>query len=552
MAVGVRRFALGGLTALCGLVVAASPALASSSQVAMFEDTGVVANPGPTLHTLQLLGVDEVRIYMPWQDLAPASHSKHRPSHFHGADPAAYPDAIWAPWDAAIRQAQTDGITVNLDVAGGEPRWAAGPGLPTDQPHPSWDPDPVQYGAFYRAVATRYSGNYNPVTHRLDPKNHADLPAIRSWSVWNEPDYGPSLAPQGVPGHLTIERSPLTYRHLVDSAWTALMQSGHSRDTILFGELAPRGYPAKEDPHYSWGVFSGMTPLNFLRNLYCVGPDWHPLKGTAARLRGCPTTAAGARAFRGAHPALFSASGFADHPYSRWYPPNVEAKPDPNYSTLAQIGQLESALDRLQRVYGSHRRFPIWDTEYGYITSPPKHSTRKLPYVSPATAAGYINQAEYISWRDPRIASFMQYLLRDPERATAGNTYGGFASGLVSFDGRLKVTYSAWRLPLYLPQTSFRRGRSLEVWGCARPVFFALRDVPGEQQTVQIQFARAHSSSFSTLRTVTVTDSHGYFDTHLALPASGTVRLVYHYPPDDPSFPSDYPVYSRHVHVTAR
>ena len=65
----------------------------------------------------------------------------------------------------------------------------------------------------------------------------------------------------------------------------------------------------------------------------------------------------------------------------RWYAPNHELDPDPtngsitaDYTSLGVIGNLGRALDRLQRVYGSDTRFPIYDTEFGYITSPPKRS----------------------------------------------------------------------------------------------------------------------------------------------------------------------------------
>src|SRR5947209_8881013 len=194
---------------------------------------------------------------------------------------------------------------------------------------------------FFKPVALRYTGNFNPVTGKQDPGNANDLPRIGIWSIWNEPDYGPSLAPQGLPGHLSVEYSPQMYRNMVDQAWTALQHTGHGHDTILFGELAPRG-------RRSWGVFSGMKPLIFLRAMYCVDANYRPLRGTAARLRGCPTTATGMRQFRAAHPALFGATGFSDHPYMRWYPPNDEWSPDPyyhtstgDYSSLGDIGQLE-------------------------------------------------------------------------------------------------------------------------------------------------------------------------------------------------------------------
>ena len=66
----------------------------------------------------------------------------------------------------------------------------------------------------------------------------------------------------------------------------------------------------------------------------------------------------------------------------------------------------------------------------------------------------------------------MQYLLGDPLPALS-NDYGGFASGLIAFNGTPKPTYDAYRLPLYLPGNGTTGGR-LEVWGCARPA--QLRD----------------------------------------------------------------------------
>ena len=105
-------------------------------------------------------------------------------------------------------------------------------------------------------------------------------------------------------------------------------------------------------------------------------------------------------------------------------------------------------------MYGSHKRFPIYNTEFGYITTPPKHDSKKTPWVGQAKAAYYLNWAEYISWRNPRLISFSQYLLYDPLPARPGNDWGGFASGLLSYGKhKPKATYAAWRLPLYMPVT---------------------------------------------------------------------------------------------------
>ncbi len=542
------------MVAVAVILIPAAEASASSTQVSVIEDdVHLQADPSGTLARMRALGADVVRVSVPWQAVAPSPGSARAPAGFSASDPASYPPANWRLWDEIVVDAGRDGLTVDLDLMGGAPRWALGPGRPKGNSNPNWEPSPAAYGAFVQAVATRYSGAYDPRAGAVVPVAPADLPGapgdlprVAFWSIWNEPNYGPSLAPQGVPGDLAVENSPHMYRRMVDAAWAGLTAAGHGpgTDTILFGEFAPRG-------ENRWGVFSGMTPLNFLRALYCVDSSYRELRGAAARLRGCPTTPAGSRRFRSLHPALFAASGVADHPYSRWYPPNVEVDPDPTngvstagYASLAVIANLGRALDRVQRVYGSSRRFPIWSTEFGYITSPPKRSPdprsrRRVLYVSPSVAAGYDNWAEYISWRNLRVRSFAQYPLYDPVRAARSNDWGGFASGLETFAGVPKATYAAWRLPVFLPVTSGRRGRSLEVWGCVRPAGVALRG-GGSPQTAEIEFAPGMSGAFTTIQTVTPSDpSNCYFDVRVKFPGSGTVRLSYDDSALDPTLTAD-------------
>jgi hypothetical protein len=538
---------------------AAGQAAAARGQVSIFEDDPhLMADSSGTLERLRLLGVQEVRVAVHWQLIAPKPTSRRRPAHFNAADPAAYPASTWAPWDAIVKDADKAGITVLFDVIGGAPLWATGPGAPRSKLFYQWEPSAAEYGQFVRALGTRYSGRYDPKLRKLRPGSPDDLPPVNSWSIWNEPDYGPSLAPQGLPGHLTIEHAPEMYRALLDAGWSALRATGHGRDTIMFGELAPRG-------EKKWGVFSGMKPLVFLRSLYCVDSSYRPLRGAAASERGCPSTPAGSARFRAAHPALFAAGGFADHPYMRWYPPNQEQQPDPEYSSLGEIGRLERALDHLQAVYRSHVRLPIFDTEFGYITTPPKHDNQverngmRYPWVTQQTAAAYLNWAEFIHWRDRRIASFAQYLLYDPLPALKSNDWGSFASGLINYGPRQvpKPTYYAWRMPLYLPVTTTTAGHSLEVWGCVRPAPFAAADT-GQPQTAQVQFAPGSGSSYTTVATATISSAGDcYIDMRLRLPSSGTVRLAWQYPMLDPSL-GDYEatqsrtIYSRQVQVTIK
>ena len=556
---GARILTVGRLV-LALLVVLALPAcraVAAPSQQAMFEDDDqLMANPAGTLAQLRLLGVQSMRVAVRWYYIAPAPHSRRMPPHFDGNDPASYPAKNWPVWDQIVRAAAQDGIGLDFNPVGGAPLWAEGGGAPPGNTNPNWEPSPRLYRQFVHALGVRYSGSYDPKLKRT-VHDANDLPRVSFWSIWNEPDYGPSLAPQGVMGHLTIENSPRMYRNLVDAAWSALAATGHRRDTFIFGELAPRGYPF-------FGVYSGMKPVTFMRALYCVGANYRPLTGAAAAARGCPTSAAGSRRFRALNPGLFQASGISDHPYMRWYPPNNEEQPDPQYTSLAEIGTLEGVADRLQRVYGSGRRMPIWDTEFGYITTPPKHDTQyepskphHQPWPSQATASDYLNWAEYISWRNPRIASFFQYLLTDPLASLKSNDWGGFASGLLSFSGVPKSTYYAWRLPIYMPRTTGRAGQRLEVWGCVRPAHYALLDT-GQPQTAQIQFAPRSGGGYRNLASVTISSKSAscYFDRHLSFPGSGSVRLAWSYPGGDPLLgnygAAGHAAYSRVISLSLR
>jgi hypothetical protein len=538
--------------------VPAARALGSTTQQAMFEDdVQLSTDPSTTIQRLRMLGVGRIRLAVRWYTIAPNPGSSRPPKGFNGSDPASYPADNWTIWDEIVQDARRAGIQIDLDPMGGEPNWAMGPGRPRGSTNPSWMPSPTMYQAFVHALGVRYSGNYDPKLKKLVPRSPRDLPRVSFWSVWNEPDYGPSLAPQGVPGALTIENSPRMYRNLVDAAWTALQQTGHGRDTFIFGELAPRALS-----NY-WGVFSGMAPLVFLRAMYCLDAHYQPLSGSAAANRGCPTSAATSRMFRAQNPALFRASGVSDHPYMRWYPPNDERAPNPNFTSLGQIGNLEQALDRLQRAYGSRTRMSVWNTEFGYITTPPKHDNQYepaaphyYPWVSQTTAAYYLNWAEYISWRDPRIASFFQYLLHDPEPVTKADDWGGYASGLLSYDFSQKATYSAWRLPLYVPVTSARRGQSIKVWGCVRPARLAIIDT-SNPQTLNIQLKPTSTGAFSTVQTVTIASPKAscYFDVPVKFPSSGVVRLTWNYPAVDPNFGyldplQDHTVVSRNVQIT--
>jgi hypothetical protein len=503
------------------LAVPVAAANASSTQEASFQDNRLLlldpAHLDQTLQTLRLLGVDRLRISVVWDRVAPDPNSRKEPRRFDATNPADYPAANWVPYDTIVTEAAKYGMGVNFDLVGGAPLWAVGR-APAAMAH-VWYPSASTFGAFVAAVGTRYSGRYTP------PGASNRLLRVAYWSIWNEPNVGTSsLSPQTVNG---VEVAPRLYRSLANAAYGALLHSGHrpGHDTILVGELASTGHA---DP----GSTLGMQPLRFLRALYCVDSSYRQLRGRAAAQRGCPTTAAASRRFRRANPALFDATGWSHHPYHLTMAPDVPSPPaDADWVTFADLPKLERALDRIQNVYGSHTRFPIYLTEYGFETNPPRPDFA----TTPALQAAYINEAEYMVWRDPRVQTLTHYLLQDA-LPVSGSSISSFASGLIFADGTKKPSFDAYRLPLWMPRVSTSSGDSLEVWGCVRP---AKRYPHAEVGPVDIQLDRR------TVRSVTVTNPKGYFDVHVAFAHAGTVRLAW-------SPPGGRTIYSRNVAITGK
>jgi hypothetical protein len=549
-----------GAAAAC-LLHAPSPAQASTGQIEILQDDPhMLVNPVQTLQQMRDLGAGVVRVSLQWDLVAPPYT---RPAAFKPTDPASYPG--WSIYDQIVTDAHKDGIAVDFSVTGPAPLWAAGGGQPGHGGLGQWKPSATDFNQFVQAVGTRYSGTYDPTLERSMPGDPDDLPRVSFWELWNEPNFGGDLAPQAIRNSTVPTAAPM-YRSLLDAGWSGFQSTGHGRDTIIIGNLDARGQsgpPSRYAPQGLPGNLAATKPLQFIRTLYCVNSDYKELRGGAAASVGCPTSAAASRRFRAANPGLFEASGFATHPYPVNLPPTEASSTDPDYTEFSELPRLGSMLDRIQRMYGSGTRFPLYNNEYGYITNPPNYNLTALnpnsKFVSPSTAAYYINWAEYLSWRNPRIASTMQYLLYDPNPRKAPE-FGGFASGLIFYSGARKPAYDAYRLPLFLPNQTARSPRqNLEVWGCVRPAHYARLD-SGDPQQVQIQFQRGSRGAFRTLRTVTVNNVRGYFDLQMRFSGSGSVRLAWTYPKGDMLLSAGVrlkpaegaTVYSRTVRVTVK
>jgi hypothetical protein len=320
----------------------------------------------------------------------------------------------------------------------------------------------------------------------------ANVPRVSYWSLWNEPNQSGWLTPQW---RGRVERAPAIYRALADAGWDALVATGHRRDTVLVGDTAPKGLASP-------GIKRFLTPLAFVRALYCVDRRLHRLRSAAARSRGCPV--GGPRAFVRANPALFSATGYAHHPYNLLEPPGSRPR-DHDFVTIGSLDRLTRTLDRILRAYGVRRRLPLFLTEFGYQTPPDPFG---VPFGLQAT---WLNQSEYIAARNPRVRTLGQFLLYDdgpPEGST-------FQSGLRSHGGTRKPSWAAYRLPVWLLRERVRRGGTVTVWAL-------LRAAP--RSRARIEF-RAGSGVWTTLATVRPRTAQGEVLSRVRPPASGQLRV---------------------------
>ena len=471
---------------------AAAPALASASQESTFQDDNrlIYASPAKvrdTLDELAALGADRLRVTVVWAAVAPDPGSRTRPD-FDAANPDAYPAGAWDRYDLVATEAAARGMGVNFDISSPAPLWATAP-PPRPDVADNFQPDPAEFGRFVTAVGRRYSGTY------------PGAPRVDYWSIWNEPNQSGWLTPQfaDAGGGRFVEAAPRIYRALADAAWGALQATGHGGDTILVGETAPKGVRSR-------GVKRQMKPLPFVRFMYCVDRKLRPLRGSRAAEQDCEPP----DRFAAAHPALFAATGFAHHPYELLLAPDTK-QADRDFVTLASLGRLTRALDKIFRAYGVARRLPLYLTEYGYQTDPPD----VLNGVSFAQQARYLNQSEYIAYRNPRVRTLAQFLLYD-DKAPIGLT---FQSGLRLLDGTPKPALDAYKLPLWVPRAKVRRGRSVRVWGMVR----ATR--PGAAPEATVEFRPKGSARWRVLRTLQVRNQRGYFVAKLRPRRGGRVRI---------------------------
>lgn len=439
---------------------------AAKNQLSVIDDPARLLSADPitqdaALDEIRDLDADVVKLPVTWRSLAPRATSRKRPTG-DLSDPATYGSAAWATIDRAIFGAALRGQKVWVMLTPPAPRWAVNredaeaPGV--------LQPNPSDFADFVEAAGRHFA-------------------SVKIWSLLNEPNLSLFMRPQFKNG---VVVSAVHSRKMYRAGQAALKTAGHGADTILFGELLPRA----PKPRRANGT---TPPLLWLRDFFCLGVDLRPLTGTEARKREC----------NGFKP--IKTSGFAYHPYTTPRGPLIDDD-RPDSATIQHLGRVYDVLDaayRHDRV--TQRKMKIYSSEFGFQSAPPDDAAipiRRIPE--------YLNVSEYLSYKDPRVASYSQYLLRDDLATEA------FQSGLRFSDGSKKPgVYAAYTMPLVVVR---RTATTVVVWG-------RLRDGTGAARSVELQGDAGEG--FEKLATVRLSAGNDYFEKVLrGVSADGTVFRV--------------------------
>jgi hypothetical protein len=306
-----------------------------------------------------------VRYNVAWEQVAP-----QRPV---AADDPADPAYDFKRADAMDKQTAAIGAQSLFTIVN-SPRWANGGKAPRYAPLSA-----DAYGQFCGAVAWRYSGTYTP------PGSLVPLPAVKNFTVWNEPNRGQYLLPQGPNGQTAARTFAGLVRACADAVHAV---SPDAR--VAAGPIASRG------------AQGGAAPLAFL---------------DAYRLAGGPRPDA-----------------LAFNPYMNGLAPEFkpDEKPADGAITLRNLDQLEHWLSK---AYGGS--VPIWFTEFAWRTAP----TPKLGTISPAKQADLLRKTvTLVRTHYPYAKLLVWYLVRDESPTSY------WRSGLATFDWQEKPAYGLYKV----------------------------------------------------------------------------------------------------------
>jgi hypothetical protein len=438
------------LVALLGLL--SSRASGASLQTGFLEEQHELDGPraATNMNHIKSAGATTVRYLVYWNMIAPTEPTNAR-------DPED-PEYDWSGVDTMVRTAQSKGLQPILDLVRA-PTWAEGdisnarysgpisPGVK--------NPDPVAFGDFAFAAATRYSGTY-------DPTGPADvLPRVKYWQAWNETNYPYFLLPQyDKSGNMA---SATIYRNLVnkmaDAVRSVTLPVAAPRNFVIAGGTAPWGHP--ESP----------SPLAFARAVLCIQPA-------------CSTK------------TKFDA--WATHPYTKGGPTHKADKAgDVELGDLPTLRKLLNTAQSKGKIVNANNasKANLWVTEFSWDTNAPdpKAVPQKLHrrWTAEALYRMWKSGVRMLTWftvRDrPLPVSFWQSGFWYCGSASTADDPNNTLCTLDPVNDVRKPSFEAFRFPF----VAFAKNGKVSVWG---------RVPPGASKSVAIQ--RRKSGSFKTVKSL--------------------------------------------------
>jgi hypothetical protein len=379
-------------------------------------------------------GAGIVRLGVGWGAVAPT-----RPPDPDNAGSLSY---HFDPVDAAVRDARARGLTVMLTVSGA-PDWAEGPGRPsTAVPGGSWKPDPSSLASFMRAVAQRYSGDFDPDGPGSDPA----IPAVQAVEVWNEPNLQ-YLTPQY---EGSIPFSPDYYRTMLNASYAAV-KSVDPAILVVTGGTAPYGGPSVRGLR--------LRPVEFDRRLMCLRKV-RPKHARPPKKK----KKTGKRRKRSARLVRDPSCGprvnfdiLAHHPINTSGGPRLNAL-NPDDASSADLGRISRVLRAAEKGRTiSPGKHPLWATEIWWDSNPPNRAGSPL-----RRQARWVEQSLYLLWRAGASAA-VNLFIRDPS-AVSSDLLDGYGSGIYFTNEQAKPSSIAFRFPFVADR---RNKKTLVVWGKA-------------------------------------------------------------------------------------
>ncbi len=312
-----------------------------------------------------------------WSSVAPK-----RPANPADPDDPAY---RWGDVDRAIRLAFQNRLQPIVDILH-TPAWAA-----AAPPASAVTPDPVAFGRFAKAAATRYSGSF------------AGLPRVRYWQAWNEPNLNLYLKPQYVG---TTPFSPGWYRTMVNR-FAEAVKSIHADNLVIAGGTAP------------FGGDEGFAPLRFMRELFCLSPSLKRKCGEKIHF-----------------------DVWSHHPYTSGGPTHhAAAANDVSLGDLPKMRRVLIAGVKAGNIVSS-QSVRFWVTEFSWDSNPP--DPKGVPI---RLEARWVAEALYRMWRSG-VTLVTWFSLRDEPLYQSFFQSGLFFRGASLTTARPKPAFTAFRFPV--------------------------------------------------------------------------------------------------------